>query len=124
MKKWMLRQSTQMNCSPALGVLAIIVVMAITCYVYRQVILTTIETAVLAAVGVAVFTGVIAVTISTLRWYRKRQKAMAADPSGATAMATLATDKSVAQISAEADLLAQEGTEMVFAPDGSLHVKK
>jgi len=120
---WCRKQGSTAQCSPAFGVLAILVVMGAVIYVYRQVIMTTIITAVLAAVGVAACVGAVAFTVSTVRWYRKRQKLMAADPSGATALATVTDDADVAAIGAEADWLAEAGSELVFDKDGNLHAK-
>ena len=120
---WCRKQGSTAQCSPALGVLAFIVVAGAVCYVYRQVILTTLITAALAAVSVAVLGFAVAVTVSTTRWYRKRQKAMAAEPSGAVALATIAGDEDTAAITKEADWLADAGSELVFDKDGSLHAK-
>jgi ethanolamine utilization protein EutP (predicted NTPase) len=92
-------------------------------YVYRQVILTTLLTAVAAAVSVALLVGAVALTVSTVRWYRRRAKAMAAEPSGAVALATVTDDADTAAISAEADWLAGAGSELVFDKDGNLHAK-
>ena len=72
---WTRKQASTAQCSPALAAAGFIVVMAAVIYVYRQVILTTIITAALAAVSVAVFIGAIALTISTIRWYRKKAAA-------------------------------------------------
>src|SRR4249920_1043876 len=72
---WTRKQASTAQCSPALAAAGIVVVMGIVIYVYRQVILTTIITAALAAVSVAVFIGAIALTISTIRWYRKKAAA-------------------------------------------------
>jgi len=120
---WCRKQGSTAQCSPALGVLAFLVVFGCVVYVYREVIMTTIITAVLAAVGVALCVGAVAFTVSTLRWYRKRSRAMAADPSGATALATATSDADVEAIGAEADWLADAGSELVFDKDGNLHAK-
>jgi hypothetical protein len=120
---WCRKQGSTTQCSPALGVAAGIVVFAAVVYIYREVIITTIEVAALAAAGVLTFGVVLAVTISTLRWYRKRAKAMAADPSGATALATATGDADVKAISREADWLADAGSELVFDKEGNLHAK-
>jgi len=120
---WCRKQGSTAQCSPALGVLGILVVMGTVIYVYRQIIMTTIITAVLAAVGVAVFVGAVAFAVSTWRWYQKRQKLMAADPSGAVAIQTVTDDADVKAIGAEADWLADAGSELVFDKDGNLHAK-
>jgi len=120
---WTRRRGGTLQCSPALGVLAGLVVFGAVIYIYREIILTTIEVALIAAASVAVFAGVLMITISTLRWYRKRSKAMAANPSGATALATMTDDVEVSAISKEADWLADAGSELVFDKDGNLHAK-
>jgi len=126
----MRRLSSQMNCSPALAGLGMLIVIGAVIYVYRQVIMTTIITAVLAAVAVAVFTGAIAVTISTLRWYRRKSKELAvatvtiAAPDTWTKEEEEVTDADVAALSAEADDLASAGTELIFDNDGNLHARR
>src|SRR4249919_894173 len=69
---WTRKQASTAQCSPALAAAGIVVVMGIVIYVYRQVIMTTIIDAVLAAVGVALFVGAVALTLSTIRWYRRK----------------------------------------------------
>ena len=120
---WCRRRGGTLQCSPALGVIGALLVFGVVVYVYRKVILTTIEVALAAAIGSAIFAGVLILTISTLRWYRKRSKAMAANPSGATALATMTDDVEVSAISKEADWLADAGSELVFDKDGNLHAK-
>ena len=125
---WTRRRGGTLQCSPALGVLAALVVSGAVIYVYREVILTTLITAAIAAVSVAVFGFAVTFTVSTLRWYRKRQRLMAADPSGGVALATAevpaATLSDVEAISREADELAEDGMELVFTSDGSLKAKR
>lgn len=120
---WCRRQGSTAQCNPVLLIPVFLVIVGCVIYVYRQLIITTILTAVLAAVGVAVFVGAVALTLNTVRWYRRRVRLMAADPSGATALASATDDTEVAAISAEADLLASEGMELVFDKDGNLHAK-
>lgn len=121
--QWTRRQASSAQCSPALVLLGCIAAFAVVVYVYRQVILTTIEDAVLAAAGVAVFTGTILVTISTLRWYRKRQRAVTAEIVSSKLESipdtwTKTTDEvEVKAISDEAEWLAS-GVELAFSPDG------
>jgi hypothetical protein len=121
--QWTRRQASSAQCSPALAVLGMVVAFAVVVYIYRQVILTTVITAALAAVSVAVFVGAIALTISTLRWYRKRSRAVTAEivdsklepPDTWTRRRT--DDAEVAAISDEAEWLAS-GVELAFTPDG------
>jgi hypothetical protein len=120
---WCRKQASTANCSPALMVLGMIVVAGAVIYVYRQVILTTLLTAVAAAVSVALLTGAVALIVSTVRWYRKRSRAMAAEPSGAVALATATDDEEATAISREADWLADAGSELVFDKDGNLRAK-
>lgn len=121
--QWTRRQASSAQCSPALGILALIAAFAVTVYIYRQVILTTILDAVLAAAGVAVFVGTIMVTISTIRWYRKRQKVVTAQIIDSKMEPTdihwpkQTDDAEVAAISDEAEWLAS-GVELAFSPDG------
>ena len=120
---WCRKQGGTAQCSPALGALAAILVFGAVVYVYREVIITTILTALFAAAGVVALLAVLAVTVSTLRWYRKRQRAMAADPSGAVAVETVTDDEDVRAISREADWLADAGAELVFDSEGNLRAK-
>jgi hypothetical protein len=101
--------------------------MAAVIYTYRQIIMTTIIDAVLAAVSVAAFVAVTATVISTIRWYRRKAAADRADaatePMPIGKLATV-TDDEAAAISREADWLAAEGVELAFSPDGkTLKVK-
>lgn len=118
MTGFMRKQGRSAQCSPALGILGIIVAAGIVCYVYRQVILTTLITAVLAAVSVAVLIGTVAIVLSTLRWYRRQPKEakLPADPQDWPAP----TEEEA--IERDADLLAS-GVELSFDPDGNLKVK-
>lgn len=121
--QWTRRQASSAQCSPALAVLGCVVAFAVVVYIYRQVIMTTIIDAVLAAVGVAMFVGAIAVTISTIRWYRKRSRAVTVEivDSKMAAPDTWSRrrtdDAEVAAISDEAEWLAS-GVELAFSPDG------
>jgi hypothetical protein len=114
---WTRKQASTAQCSPALGVLAMIIAFAVTVYIYRQVILTTIIDAVAAAVGIAIFTGAVAVTISTIRWYRKKEKKVQAEIISSTMEPVPTTDNAEQAISDEADWLAS-GVELAFSPDG------
>lgn len=121
--RWTRRQASSAQCSPALAVLGCVITFAVVVYLYRQVIMTTVIDAVLAAVGVAVFTGAIAVTISTIRWYRKREKPVTAEIVSSTTESIpdtwtkVADDAETAAISEEAEWLAS-GVELAFSPDG------
>lgn len=120
---WCRKRAGTAQCSPALMIIGLIVVAGAVIYVYRQVILTTLITAVAAAVSVALLVGAVALTVSTVRWYRRRAKAMAAEPSGAVALATATDDAETTAISREADWLADAGSELVFDKDGNLRAK-
>jgi hypothetical protein len=123
--QWTRKRANTAQCSPALAALGMIVVFGAVIYVYRQVILTTIEDAVMAAVGVCVFVGALALTLSTIRWYRRKaaeeRARMASVPETmvpAWAAADRVTDDDEAKaISDEADWLAS-GVELAFSPDG------
>jgi hypothetical protein len=118
---WTRKQGSTAQCSPALAAAGIIVAMGIVIYVYRQVILTTIITAALAAVSVAVFIGALALTISTIRWYRRKtadeRARMAAPVTMVPKWPAETDDKETAAISDEAEWLAS-GVELAFTPDG------
>lgn len=128
---WTRRRARTANCSPVLGVLGILAVAAVVVYVYRQVILDTLLTALLAILAVTAIVALGALTLSTVQWYRRRaRKLAAAIPAPATAdpedihwpapKATMDADE--AAISEEADWLAS-GVELAFGPDGSLKAK-
>lgn len=121
--EWCRRRGGTLQCNPVLLIPVAIVVFGAMVYVYRQVIITTLITAVLAALAVTAFVSVIALLVSTLRWYRKREKLMAARPDAAVALATATSDKDATALSAEADWLADAGSELVFDKDGNLHAK-
>ena len=121
MKKWMLRSCSSAQCSPALGLFGCIVVFALTVYVYRQVILTTIIAAVEAALGITIFTVTVVLVLHVLRWHRADKRAHAVLQGTAE---EVATDSTVAAIANEADWLAAEGTELAFDEEGNLKVKQ
>lgn len=128
--QWTRRRASTAQCSPALGVLGLIVAFAVVVYIYRQVILTTIEDAVLAAFGVSVFVAITAVTISTARWYRRQSRARAATATILESRMELpdtwtktTDDAGVAAISDEAEWLAG-GVELAFSPDGKTLVSR
>jgi hypothetical protein len=121
---WTRKQASTAQCSPALAAAGLVVAIGIVIYVYRQVILTTIITAALAAVSVAVLIGALALTISTLRWYRRKaadeHARMAAPITMVPSWPTedrVTDDADAAAISKEAEWLAS-GVELAFSPDG------
>jgi hypothetical protein len=69
---WVLRRARTAQCSPALVVLGMLVALGVVIYIYRELILRTIEIALLAAFTVAAVTAAIAVTLNTIKWYRRR----------------------------------------------------
>jgi hypothetical protein len=97
-------------------VAGLVVCFVIVVYIYRQVILTTVITAVIAAVSVCVLVGAVALTLSTIRWYRRQQARYQQIVAGA-AEPIVAADTDAAAISDEADWLAT-GVELAFSPDG------
>ena len=137
---WCRKRGRTMNCSPVLGVLAILVVAAVTVYVYREVILQTLLTALFAIAAVCAIVALGALTLSTVQWYRRRARKLAAAttaPADAEvqdtpnwpakdaadwAMNKPSTDADEAAISEEADWLAS-GVELAFGPDGKLKAK-
>jgi hypothetical protein len=128
--EWCRRQGASAECNPAVMVLGLLVAAGVVIYIYRQMILETILVALLAIAAVSVSVGLAVLTISSVRWYRrKRREAVAAIPAADTwtapnaaewAMNRPATD--AAAISEEADWLAS-GVELAFGPDGKLKAK-
>jgi len=121
---WCRKRAGTAQCSPALAAAGCLVVLAAVIYVYRQVILTTIITAVIAAVSVCVLVAAVAVTLSTLRWYRRRAADERARMAAPVTMVPdwnpadrVSDDADAAAISEEADWLAS-GVELAFSPDG------
>ena len=135
--EWTRKRASTAQCSPALAILGCLVCFGIVVYIYRKVILTTLIDALMAAAAATVFVAVVAIVVSTLRWYRKSQKVAKATILSSTTepMPALAADGDTwtkttdnaaqAAITAEADWLAAEGVELAFSPDGkTLKVKK
>lgn len=128
---WCRKRASTAQCSPVLGVLGILVVVAAVVYVYREVILQTLLTALLAIVAVAAIVALGALTLSTVQWYRRRARRLAAAiPAPATAEpqdtpnwpGQPTTDEEAKALSDEADWLAS-GVELAFGPDGKLKAK-
>jgi hypothetical protein len=145
---WVLRRARTAQCSPALVVLGMLVALGIVIYIYRELILRTIEIALLAAFTVAAVTAAIAVTLNTIKWYRRRtamdRQAQARTPEdvGTVAGLALATGdpasavrvldaKPYDSVSAEADRMAEEAdwleadeVDLAVGPDGKLKVRR
>jgi hypothetical protein len=121
---WCRRHGSTMQCNPVMLIPIAIVALAITCYIYREVILTTLLIGVLALASVAFASGCIAITVNTVRWYRAKAKAERATMVPAAPAAELeTTDADAAAIAREADWLAS-GVELAWSPDGkSLRAK-
>jgi hypothetical protein len=122
--EWCRKRAGTAQCSPALGVLGLLVAVAITCYIYRQVILSTVRAFVAAVVIVAAVAAVIAITVSTVRFLRaqriaaiERMPAPVPDTWTKYEEPATVTDEDVKAISEEADWLAT-GVELAFSPDG------
>jgi hypothetical protein len=127
---WCRKRAGTAQCSPALAAAGILLVLGIVIYVYRQLIITTIIDAVLAAVCVCVLVATVAVVLSTLRWYRRKaadERARMAAPVTMVphwpAEDRVVDDDDAAAISKEAEWLAS-GVELAFGPDGTLKAKK
>jgi hypothetical protein len=124
------RAAGRANCSPALIVLGMLVVVAAVCYVYRQVIIDTLLTVLIAAGCVAGIVIAVAVTLNGVKWHRRKAlehaSALAALPEPdltGTPFGPEVTVMDVKRIGAEADWLAAEGSELAFTDDGKLVVK-
>lgn len=138
-ERWVLRRARTAQCSPALAVLGMVVVAGAVIYVYRDLILKTIELAALTAGTVLLLTATTVLVVSTVRWYRKRPASPAPEPEagGGTAVSGLAmtTQEHEARVSAEADAMAAQamGAEagwlaadevnLAVGPDGKLLVR-
>lgn len=142
LKTFMYRSASRANCSPVLGVLAFLVAMGITIYIYRDAIVHAI---IIAGEATGIVCGsaiLISITFNTVMWYRRRAKAAqdaqavpASSPSrfmdglhyhgvspasagpGKSPLVPTTIDAEEA-ITAEADWLAAEGVELAFSPDG------
>ena len=121
---WCRKRAGTAQCSPALTAAGLVLCLGIVIYVYRQVIMTTIITAVIAAVSVCVLVGALALTLSTIRWYRRKAAEERARMAAPVTMVPswpvedrVADDADAAAISKEAEWLAS-GVELAFSPDG------
>lgn len=75
---WCRKQGSSAQCSPGAIVLGLIAVVAIVCYVYRQVIL---DTLIMVGIGVGILCGsalAIAITANALKWRRVHAAELAA----------------------------------------------
>jgi len=124
--EWTRRQAGTTQCHPAFVVAGVLLAMAITAYIYREVIYQTLLAAVAAIAIVAAVAACTAIIVSTVRWYRRQPRTA---PAVATALAEPVledevTDEDVRALSREADWLADEGVELAWSPDGkSLRAK-
>lgn len=71
-RSWMVRSASSAQCSPALIAVAIIVAVAAVCYIYRQIIIDTLEIMglVLVSGGILLFLGLLART--AYGWHQSR----------------------------------------------------
>jgi hypothetical protein len=158
---WTRRQVSSAQCSPAFGFVVIALGLAVTIYMYRRIILDTLEVAGLATLGLGLATGLIFAIVKAFSWQTHRAPASvpgaviypATTVASSTGFSTVesptsftvpvgdvvegnvvpavlgdnmqpvADAKPLDPISAEADWLAEAGTELVFASDGSLVAK-
>jgi hypothetical protein len=119
--RWMRKQAAQCNCSPALALAGCLIAMGIACYVYREVILQTIAAAFAITVAAGAIGAVVAIAVSTVRWYGRQPKPAQAEAQ--VIQASVVTEDDAAAISREADWLAN-GVELAFSPDGKTLVMK
>jgi hypothetical protein len=112
-------------------VLGCVIAIAITCYVYRHIILVTLE-AFAAAVGILALIGATFVIAVNARRYQKRRtaaairSALAVDTEPMPQLVTeppAAMPDSAAAMAAAAEWLENEGTELAFTKDGKLVAK-
>lgn len=109
------KQASRVQCSPALGIAGTIIAIGFVAYIYRQVIINTVVTALIAMGCIVGGIALIAFIASTVRWQVRRHREVPApidiDPEPAPAE----SDKEA--ITREADWLAG-GVELAFSPDG------
>jgi len=117
------RSCSRAQCSPALAVAGVLLAIGITCYIYRQVIFTTVLAAVAALVAVAAVAACTAITVSTVRYFRAARVVALERPAPDTwtKAEPEVTDADVRAISDEADWLEAAGSVLVFDKDGNLH---
>jgi len=121
--EWTRRRANTTQCSPALAAGGVLIAFAIVCYVYREVILKTVEVMVVAITGAVIVAGAVALIVSSLRYYRAHAAILRAEsepvPDTWTRYAEPATTtlSDEEAITAEADWLAS-GVELAFGPDG------
>jgi hypothetical protein len=116
--EWTRRQGRSAECSPALAAAGVFLACCVVAYVYREVILKTIEVMVVAMVGVVMVVGFTALAVNAIRYYRRTARlAEEPIPDTWTKAPETATMEDEEAISAEADWLAS-GVELAFSPDG------
>lgn len=118
--EWTRRQGRSAQCSPALALAGMIIGACIIGYVYREVVLKTVEVTAIFMAGVAASSIAIAFTVNAIRYHRARRRIVRVEaepvPDTWTApVTTTLTDEEA--ISREADWLAG-GVELAFSPDG------
>ena len=121
--EWTRRHGASAQCHPALGAAGVIIAACITCYIYRQVIITTLLTALAATAAVAAVAACVAIIVSTRRFLRaQRIVALEREPvpdtwTKAEPVTTLTDEEAITE---EADWLAGTGSVLVFDKDGNL----
>lgn len=134
MKRWMYRRCGQANASPAMFVLGLLIVLAITVYVYHEII---IQTLIYLAEGIGLIlaiTGGIAIAVNARRYQKRRtQRAIASalteagDPAASQVIdghlePTVLPDRTAMERTARR--LADGDVELFFDADGNLRSAK
>jgi hypothetical protein len=144
---WMVRRSTRLACSPSAVIFGIFIAAGIVVYVYREVILRTIELALFATLTIALMTGVTALALQVIRYRRRVMAEIAgqgaagqktivrqAEPElvaiPASAVQQPSTQASEQKVTGEADAMAAEAgyldaseVELSMDKDGKLLVR-
>ncbi len=135
--EWCRRRAGTAQCSPALIFLGMFLALGIVIYIYRQVIITTVLVTLIAVGSVALTAALVAVTLNTIRWHRRRTIAhqLALQNAGTTVPAVVDVDgvrvidgrvvdeKAARTMEAEAGWLEADEVDLSMGPDGKLKVR-
>jgi hypothetical protein len=137
MRKWMERRAGTANCSPALVVLGCVIAIAITCYIYRHIIIETLIAFAAAAGILLLLVAVIALVVNARRYQKRRTQALIdaplakdtepmtqlAEPIDGSPVAAMPKPVDAEAMARTAEWLAEEGTELAWTSDGKLVAK-
>jgi hypothetical protein len=126
--EWCRRRAGTAQCSPALWAAGMFLACCVVAYVYREVILKTVEVMAVAIAGTVMLAGFTALVVSSVRYYRRQVRFLAeadaieAEPvpdtwTSPVVIPDITSMKDEEAITTEADWLAS-GVELAFSPDG------